>query len=169
MADSSDDILKRVPPQNLEAEQSVLGAILLDNDAINQRSKSLRADDFYRESHREIFRAMVELYRPQPADRCDHADRRAAHQGRARGRLADRPISRSWPSIVPTAANVAHYARIVHEKAVLRSLASIATDIASSAYEAPADVDGFLDDAEHRIFEISENAASGRRSTRCRS
>ena len=56
---------------------------------------------------------------------------------------------------MPTAANVAHYARIVREKAVLRSLASIATDIAS-AYEAPADVDGFLDQAEHRIFEISE-------------
>ena len=59
-------------------------------------------------------------------------------------------------SIVPTAANVAHYARIVHDKAVLRSLGSIATDIASSSYEAPADVDGFLDEAEHRIFEISE-------------
>ena len=57
---------------------------------------------------------------------------------------------------VPTAANVAHYARIVREKAVLRSLATIATDIASSAYEANADVDEFLDTAEHRIFEISE-------------
>ena len=69
MAVSSDDILKRVPPQNLEAEQSVLGAILLDNDAINHSLEILSDDDFYRESHRQIFRAMAELTdHSQPVD-----------------------------------------------------------------------------------------------------
>ena len=58
---AANDLLKRVPPQNIEAEQSVLGAILLDNDAINQAIEILTAEDFYRESHREIFRAMAAL------------------------------------------------------------------------------------------------------------
>ena len=68
-AASTDDILRRVPPQNLEAEQSVLGAILLENEAINQALEVLNPDDFYRESHREIFRVMTELSdRNQPVD-----------------------------------------------------------------------------------------------------
>jgi len=61
MAAAGNDLLRRVPPQNIEAEQSVLGAVLLDNDAINQAIETLAAEDFYRESHREIFRAMVAL------------------------------------------------------------------------------------------------------------
>jgi replicative DNA helicase len=61
VAAAADDILKRVPPQNLDAEQSVLGAILLDNEAINQALEVLSPEDFYRETHREIFRAMVDL------------------------------------------------------------------------------------------------------------
>jgi replicative DNA helicase len=151
VAVSSDDILKRVPPQNLEAEQSVLGAILLDNDAINHSLEILSDDDFYRESHRQIFRAMAELTdHSQPVDAITLTDAL-----RTRGvleQIGGPAYIAELASIVPTAANVAHYARIVHDKAVLRSLGSIATDIASSSYEAPADVDGFLDEAEHRIF-----------------
>ena len=155
MAVSSDDILKRVPPQNLEAEQSVLGAILLDNDAINHALEILTPDDFYRETHREIFRAMVALTdHNQPVDAITLTD--ALRTKGALEAVGGPAYIAELASIVPTAANVAHYARITREKAVLRSLASIATDIASNAYEAPSDVDGFLDDAEHRIFEISE-------------
>ena len=155
MAASSDDILRRVPPQNLEAEQSVLGAILLDNDAINYSLEILTSEDFYRETHREIFRAMVELTdHSQPVDAITLTD--ALRTKGALEAVGGPAYIAELASIVPTAANVSHYARIVREKAVLRSLASIATDIASSSYEAPADVDGFLDEAEHRIFEISE-------------
>ena len=69
LAAAAQDILRRVPPQNLEAEQSVLGAILLDNEAVNQALETLSGDDFYREAHRDIFRAMVELAdRSQPVD-----------------------------------------------------------------------------------------------------
>jgi replicative DNA helicase len=152
---AAEDILRRVPPQNLEAEQSVLGAILLENEAINQALEILSAEDFYRESHREIFRAMVELSdKLQPVDAITLTDAL-----RARGAL-EAIVGAAYiaevVACVPTAANAAHYARIVREKAVLRSLASIATDIATSAYEAPRNVDEFLDEAEHRIFEISE-------------
>ena len=154
-AASSDDILRRVPPQNLEAEQSVLGAILLENEAINQALEVLNPDDFYRESHREIFRVMTELSdRNQPVDAITLTDAL-----RTRGKLeaiGGPAYIAELAACVPTASNVAHYARIVREKAVLRALASTATEIASSAYDAPARVDEFLDEAEHKIFEISE-------------
>lgn len=155
MADGADDILRRVPPQNLEAEQSVLGAILLDNEAINFALETITPEDFYRESHREIFRAMAELSdHSQPVDAITLTDAL-----RNRGKLemiGGAGYIAELASIVPTAANVAHYARIVREKSVLRSLASIATEIASGAYDAPANVEEFLDSAEHRVFEISE-------------
>ncbi|HTY54646.1 MAG TPA: replicative DNA helicase [Candidatus Binataceae bacterium] len=155
MAVAAGDILRRVPPQNLEAEESVLGAILLENEAINQAVETLSADDFYREAHRTLFRAMVELSdRNQPVDAITLTDAL-----RAKGKLEEvgGPAYIAELAIrVPTAANVAHYARIVREKAVLRSLASVATDIASGAYDGQSNVDEFLDEAEHRVFEISE-------------
>jgi replicative DNA helicase len=154
-AASTDDILRRVPPQNLEAEQSVLGAVLLENEAINQALEVLNPDDFYRESHREIFRVMTELSdRNQPVDAITMTDAL-----RTRGKLeaiGGPAYIAELAACVPTAANVAHYARIVREKAVLRALAQTATSIASSAYDAPSRVDEFLDEAEHRIFEIAE-------------
>jgi replicative DNA helicase len=151
----ADDIFRRVPPQNLEAEQSVLGAILLDNDAINQTLEILTTEDFYRETHREIFRAMVALVdRLQPVDAITLTEAlRTSGTLEAGGGPA---YIAELATVVPTAANVGHYARIVREKAVLRSLASAATEIASGAYESPPDVDQYLDEAEHRIFEISE-------------
>jgi replicative DNA helicase len=149
------DILKRVPPQNIEAEQSVLGAILLDNEAVNQALEVLSGDDFYREVHREIFHAMVDLAdRNHPVDAITLTD--ALRSKGALETVGGAAYIAELAACVPTAANVGHYARIVREKAVLRSLSSIATDIASSAYDAPANVDDFLDEAEHRIFEISE-------------
>lgn len=155
MAAAAEEILRRVPPQNLEAEQSVLGAILLDNEAINQALEVLSSEDFYRESHREIFRAMTELSdRSQPVDAITLTD---LLKGRGRLEVVGGPAYiGELAAAVPTAANIAHYARIVREKAVLRSLASIATEIASSAYDSPVSVDEFLDEAEHRVFEISE-------------
>jgi replicative DNA helicase len=155
VADGADDILKRVPPQNLEAEQSVLGAILLDNEAINQALEVLAAEDFYRESHRQIFRAMGDLTdRNQPVDAITLTD--ALRGKNALDAVGGAAYIAELAALVPTAANVAHYARIVREKAVLRSLGSIATEIASGAYDQPSNVDDFLDTAEHRIFEISE-------------
>jgi replicative DNA helicase len=155
VAAAAQDILRRVPPQNLEAEQSVLGAILLDNEAVDQALEILSGDDFYREAHREIFRAMVELAdRSHPVDAITLTD--ALRSRGALETIGGAAYIAELAACVPTAANIAHYARIVREKAVLRSLASIATDIAGSAYDAPANVDEFLDQAEHRIFEISE-------------
>jgi replicative DNA helicase len=149
------DILRRVPPQNLEAEESVLGAILLENDAINVVLEILTADDFYRDAHRRIFQAMVELAdHNQPVDAITLTDTL-----RSQGSLetvGGPAVIAELAVRVPTAAHAAHYARIVREKAILRSLAAAATEIASAAYEARSDADDFLDQAEHKIFEISE-------------
>jgi len=155
VAASNDDVLRRVPPQNNEAEQSVLGAILLENEAINAALEILTEADFYREAHRDIFRAMVDLTdHSQPVDAITLTD--ALRTAGVLEKVGGAGYIAELADSVPTAANVGHYARIVREKAVLRGLASIATDIASSAYEAPANVDEFLDEAEHRVFEIAE-------------
>ena len=115
-----DDNLRKVPPQNLEAESSVLGGILLENDAINVVLELLRPEDFYRESHRRIFRAMIEL-----TDRSEPVDLITLSEClKNRGELeavGGSAYLASLADFVPTAANISYYARIVREKAILRS------------------------------------------------
>jgi replicative DNA helicase len=157
-----DDILKRIPPQNLEAEQSVLGAILLDQKrALNTAFEIITCDDFYRETHREIARAMVALDEAHiEIDAITLTD--ALRNKGALEAVGGPAYIAEIASVVPTAANVAYYARIVHEKAILRSLASVATDIASTAYEYGGDLDEFLQDTAKRIFDIcTEREQSG--------
>ena len=155
MADVTDGIHK-LPPQNLEAEASILGGVLLDNEAINTVIELVKSDDLYRESHRKIYRAMVDLWdRNEPVDLITLSD-----QLKARGELEDVGGSAylaELASQVPTAANIAYYARIVREKAILRHLIRTSTDIATRGMEERGDVDDFLDDAERAIFDISED------------
>ncbi len=154
MADAT-DTLHRLPPQNLEAEASILGGVLLENEAINTVLELVNPDDLYRESHRKIFRAMVGLWdRNEPVDLITLSD-----QLKANGDLeavGGSAYLAELASQVPTAANIAYYARIVREKAILRHLIRASTDIASRGLEERGDVDDFLDDAERAIFDISE-------------
>ena len=150
-----EDNLRKVPPQNLEAESSVLGGILLENDAVNIVLELLRPEDFYRESHRKVFRAMIELTdRSEPVDLITLSE-----YLKSRGELdavGGSAYLASLADFVPTAANIAYYARIVREKSILRSLIRTATDIATRAYEEQGNVEEFLDTAEKVIFDISE-------------
>jgi replicative DNA helicase len=150
-----DDNLRKVPPQNLEAESSVLGGILLENDAINIVLELLRPDDFYRESHRKVFRAMIEL-----TDRTEPVDLITLSEFlKSRGELdavGGSAYLASLADFVPTAANIAYYGRIVREKSILRSLIRTATEIATRGYEEQGNVEEFLDTAEKVIFDISE-------------
>ena len=154
MADVT-ETLHRLPPQNLEAEASILGGVLLENDAINTVVELVNSDDLYRESHRKIYRAMVELWdRNEPVDLITLSDHL-----KSKGELEDVGGSAylaELASQVPTAANIGHYARIVREKAILRHLIRTSTDIASRGLDERGDVDTFLDDAERAIFDISE-------------
>jgi len=150
-----EDNLRKVPPQNLEAEASVLGGILLQNDAIDRALEVATPDLFYRESHRKIFRAMIELSdRSEPVDLITLSEfLKAKGELEAVGGTA---YLASLANLVPTSANIAQYARIVREKGILRHLITVATDIATRGLEDQGNVEEFLDEAEKSIFDISE-------------
>ncbi|NWF92340.1 MAG: replicative DNA helicase [Syntrophaceae bacterium] len=146
----------KLPPQNIEAEQSVLGGILIENEAINKVTEILTPDDFYRDAHRKIFNALVNLSeRDEPADlitltnelrKMDHLDS-----------VGGASYLASLIDSVPTAANIEYYAKIVKEKAILRKLIETSTEIITQSYEDRTDVESFLDEAERAIFQISEH------------
>ena len=154
MADVTENF-RKLPPQNLEAEASILGGVLLDNESMNTVVELVKFDDLYRDSHRKIYRAMVDLWeRNEPVDLITLSD----HM-KAKGELESVGGSAylaELASQIPTAANIAHYARIVRDKAILRHLIRASTDIATRGLEERGDVDTFLDDAERAIFDISE-------------
>ena len=145
---------ERVPPQSIEAEQSVLGAMLIDKEAIAKVTEVLNADDFYREAHRVIYTAMLELYNKNEAvDLITVTDiLRRDNKLEDIGGIA---YITSLANIVLTAANVRYHADIVAEKSVLRQLVKVSTEIAAMGYEANDEVGVLLDTAESRILEIS--------------
>ena len=145
----------KLPPQNIEAEQSVLGGILIENGAINKVMEILTVDDFYRDSHQRIFNALVDLSeRDEPADLITLTNElRKSNQLDSIGGAS---YLASLIDSVPTAANIEYYAKIVKEKAILRKLIETSTDIITQSYEDRGDVESFLDEAERAIFEISE-------------
>ncbi|MBI4634406.1 MAG: replicative DNA helicase [Deltaproteobacteria bacterium] len=151
-----DASLHKVPPQNTEAEQSILGGILLENQALNTVLETLGANDFYSEAHRKIFTAIVELSeKNEPYDLITLTNiLKNKNQIESIGGVS---YLASLVNNVPSAANVAYYAKIVKEKAILRGLIWTATEILTKSYNTGADVDHVLDEAEHAIFEISEN------------
>lgn len=150
-----EDSLRKVPPQSLDAEESVLGGILLDITALDRVVEVMSVDDFYRESHRKIFRAMLALSeKNEPVDLITLTDTL-----RARGDLQDVGGATYLAELVdrvPSAANITHYARIVREKAVMRSLITVSTEIAGRCYDGQEDIEHFLDEAERLIFDVSE-------------
>jgi replicative DNA helicase len=154
MADKGTDI-RKVPPQNLEAERAVLGAILVDNDIIYAVMETLEPSSFYQPAHRLIFNTMLQLNeRGHAIDIITLTDRL-----RSEGILDQAGGPDYIPSLadeVPTSAGAANYARIIREKAVLRHLIDTATEIVQDCMDTPSDVDELLDDAERRMFAISE-------------
>lgn len=144
----------RVPPQDLAAEQSVIGAMLLDKHAITKALEILQPDSFYRDAHRCIYEAMLELFdRGEPVDLVTVTDalRKAGRLEQAGGVIYVTDLLNS----VPTAANIEHYAKIVEEKATLRRLIDAGTQIVSQAYDGSEDVDQILDQAEKAVFGIA--------------
>jgi hypothetical protein len=148
-----DDNLQKIPPQNLEAESSVLGAILIENEAIKDVLEIVRPEDFYRHSHQKIFRAMIEITdRRQPADLITLSDfLKGKNELEAVGGSA---YLAALADFVPTAANVSFYAKIVRDKSILRFMIATATEIANRGYEAPANVEEFLESAKQIISRI---------------
>jgi replicative DNA helicase len=153
---SPDISTDRLIPQNIEAEQFVLGSILLENDALFKTLEILDADGFYRESHRKIFSAMIDLFEQNdPVDLITLTER--LKKNNQLEEVGGASYLATLLNLVPTAANVRHHARIVREKAVLRRLINVATEIVSQSYQDTQDVEELLDLAEQRIFEIAEH------------
>ena len=151
-----DASLHKVPPQNLEAEQSVLGGILLDNLALNTVLELLETDDFYSEAHRKIFSAIIELSnRNEPCDLITLSNILKSQQRMEK--VGGTAYIASLVDNVSSAVNIAYYAKIIKEKSILRRLIGTATEILNKSYAAGMDIDNVLDEAEHAIFEISEN------------
>jgi replicative DNA helicase len=146
----------RVPPSNLEAEQSVLGGILLEPGALDRIADILRPGDFYHEAHEKIYLTMLDLYRRrEPVDLVTvtalMSDRQLLDAVGGPGFLA------SLSDNVGSAANIEYWSTLVHEKSVLRQLISCSNTIAAECYEPVNDVEKFLDEAENRIFTIAES------------
>ncbi|MDW7644098.1 MAG: replicative DNA helicase [Desulfuromonadales bacterium] len=143
----------RLPPQYLEGEMSVLGGILLENQALNKALEILVPEDFYRESHRKIFKTLIELSeRGEPADLVTLSA--ALQQNGELDAVGGGSYLSTLVDYVPTAANITYYCRLVKEKAMARHLIEVATEIATRGYEG-GDMESTLDWAEKSIFDIT--------------
>ena len=154
------DTLEKIPPQSLEAEQAVLGAMLLAREAIDAACEILVDRFFYSPAHRKIFKAIIDLYdKGEPADLLT-----VAHELTSRNQLDDiggRAYLAGLTEAAPSIANTEHYANIVLEKAAMNSLIESANSILSRVYDQTQNVDDLLDSAEQEIFSIKENKLKG--------
>ncbi|EST37482.1 DNA helicase [Streptomycetaceae bacterium MP113-05] len=150
---------ERVPPQDLEAEQSVLGGMLLSKDAIADVVEVLKGHDFYRPAHETVYQAILDLYaKGEPADPITVA---AELTKRATiGRVGGPGYLHTLVQSVPTAANAEYYAEIVHERAVLRRLVEAGTRITQMGYAADGDVDEIVNSAQAEIYAVTEERTS---------
>jgi len=152
----ADITLEKGPPQNLEAERCVLGAVLLDNQLVNQAVELLRTNDFYLSGHRLIFQHMISLLENSKA--IDFVT--LTESIRSSGQLDELGGASFISSLidgVPRLTNIEDYARIVQEKSTLRNLIKRSTEIITSCYEQQDNVESILDDAESAIFNIAES------------
>ena len=149
----------RVPPHSVEAEQSVLGGLLLDNLAWDRAGDQVTESDFYRYEHREIFTAIAQIINAsKPADVITvYEHLQSAGKAEACGGLA---YLNALAQSVPSAANLRRYAEIVRERAILRKLISVSDEIATNAFNPQGrQVSQILDEAEGRIFKIGEEGS----------
>ena len=148
----------RTPPQDLVAEQSVLGGMLLSKDAIGEVVEVIRHRDFYRPAHELIFEVIVDLYgKGEPADAVT-VSAELTKRGEIT-RAGGAPYLHTLISAVPTAANASYYAKIVRERAIARRLVEAGTKIVQLGYAAEGDVDSIVDMAEQEVYQVTERRA----------
>lgn len=149
--------IEKLPPQNIEAEQCLLGCLMLDKDAIIKVVDYIKAEDFYKSIHQDIYQVMYDLYeKSEPIDILS-----VSSKLRERNKLEDVGGSAFLTSLintVPTATHIANYAKIVREKKILRDLISVSQEIGLSAFDESEEVDDLLDKAEKTVFDIGQRA-----------
>ena len=148
---------EKLPPQNIEAEGSVLGALIIDNNAIIKIADILYPEDFYLPKHRQIFEAILDLYKKnEPVDVLSLTNR--LEEKNLLKEIGGVSFLTSLVNKTPTSAHVVHYAKIVHEKKILRDLISASYQIAELGFNEEEDVNNVLDTAEQIIFNISQKS-----------
>ena len=145
----------RIPPQNLEAEESILGGLLVDPESINKVVDIINTEDFYKDAHSKIYDAMIGLYeKNEPIDIVT-----VSSSVRDKGildKIGGVTYLNTLVDLMPSAANITQYAKMVREKALLRNLINVATEIVEKGFDLDVNVDGYIDDAEKLIFQVAE-------------
>ncbi|MDD6800151.1 MAG: DnaB-like helicase N-terminal domain-containing protein, partial [Firmicutes bacterium] len=157
MKTTGDDFVRQLP-FSLEAEQSVLGSILIDPDCFNDIVSIIKTDDFYLEEHRQIYTAMQDLYLQNRTidvvTLIDALVKRGVYESDENGRRYIKLIA----EIVPGSSNVSDYAHIVRDKSILRQIIEACSEITDTAYSEQDDIQHIIDSAEQRIFSIAEGS-----------
>jgi replicative DNA helicase len=145
-----------VPPQNIEAEQSLLGGILIDPESMNKIVDIVSSEDFYRDAHQKVFGVMLDLYERNEAIDILTVSSLAKDKGLMET-IGGITYLNTLVDIMPSAANIAYYARMVREKALMRRLINAATVIIEKGHDPDTNVDGYIDEAENLVFQVAEN------------
>ena len=149
------EVFQKIPPHSLEAEQSLLGSMMLGEEAVDAALEEVKADDFYQSSHRFIFSALVNLYNSQsPCDIVTLVEelKKQEHLTEAGGVSYLSQLL----NVVPTSKNAKYYAKIVKEKSMLRSLISVSNEIIDSAYDSQAEAEKLIDSAEQKVLKLNQ-------------
>ena len=147
--------LGKVPPNDTEAEQAVIGSMLTDKDAVSSAVEVLKDTDFYREDNRIIYSAILNLYnRNEPIDIITLKSELAA-MGKLEA-VGGLEYIANLPDKVPTTSNVEQYIKIVEEKSILRNLIKTANDIITLGYDPTQEVEAIIDSSERKIFEVMQ-------------
>jgi len=145
----------RVPPQNIEAEMSVLGSLMLDKNAIIKIADLVKAEDYYKDANRLIYETMLELYEErEPIDVLSLSNK--LEEKKQLESVGGSSYLTELVNSVPTASNVVHYAKVVQKKSLLRKLITAASDIVELGYQEAEDVEKVLDEAEQKLFKVSQ-------------
>jgi replicative DNA helicase len=147
--------ITKLPPQNIESEQSVLGSLLIDKEAITKIVNIISPDDFYKDAHRLIFNGMIELYgRHEPIDILSLAS--LLTDKKQLDDIGGKTYLANLANTVPTASNIVSYAEIVQKKSTLRRLIKAASEITALGYHENSEIDALLDESEQKLFNISQ-------------
>jgi len=154
MSENKQNTIEKLPPQNIEAEQSLLGCLMLDKEAIFKVVDIINADDFYHNNHKHIFEAMIELFNNQePIDIITLSNR--LEERKLIKEIGGRTYLAQLSNTVATAANTVYYANLIQKKATLRRLQISASEIMDMSFEEEREIDEILDQAEKKIFGVS--------------
>ncbi|HBB59749.1 MAG: replicative DNA helicase [Lachnospiraceae bacterium] len=161
-----ENIIKRIPPHSSEAERSVIGSMILDDtkEAILVATELLERSDFYEERYGLLYEAIVELFNEQkPADSVTLQEK--LREKGAPAEITNPQLLAEIVDAVPTSANVRHYAQIVRDKAILRSVIRVNADIENECYKGEGEAEGILQDTEKKIFDLVQNKGRSQNKT----